>query len=340
MSEGPDPSPPSILREVAERFVTCEAATLTRDGWPVTWPLTPYPGERGGAVDVSTGLTYPAKAERSRRDPRTALLFSDPTGSGMERPPVVVVRGLATVRDRDLQANADRYVRLSMAKLPRAWRWTPAPLIRAQRWYFARIWVSVTPLEVLWWPGGDVDRPGERWRADDGTAAPASDPAPPGGALPPWRDRPADWRDRAERALAYCPRPVLTVVGSHGFPVPFRVTAARVEGDGLRLRVPVGMPAEPAGPACLTFHEHGDPFVGQRNAAIRGSAVRESDGDEVRFRVERPLGDFSIPGGRLRRSAAFLAAGRRLAPRLRREAERRGQAVPRVNLPPRQGRAG
>jgi hypothetical protein len=336
---GADPDPPAILREVAERFVTCEAATLTRDGRPVTWPLTPYRGERGATVDVSTGLTYPAKAERARRDARTALLFSDPTGSGMEPAPVVLVRGLATVRDRDLQANSDRYVRLSMAKLPRAWRWTPGPLIRAQRWYFARIWISVTPLEMLWWPGGDVDQAPERWLAPGGTAAPASDPAPLGRGPSPWRDRIAAWRDRAEEALAYCPRPVLTVVGGHGFPVPFRVAAASVVDDAVRLEMPAGMPVEPTGPACLTFHAHGEPFVGQRNAAFRGSAVRVGGG-EVRFRVERALGDFSIPGGRLRRSAAFLAAGRRLAPRLRREATRRGQPVPRVNLAPPPGRAG
>ncbi|WP_405088511.1 pyridoxamine 5'-phosphate oxidase family protein [Microbispora sp. NBC_01389] len=101
-------------REAAELFgraVVCEYASLTRDGRPVTWPVTPYVG-RDGTLDVSTGLTYPDKAERARRNPRVALLYSDrcsdAEGSGAGRAPVVLVQGRATVRDADLQAGTDR----------------------------------------------------------------------------------------------------------------------------------------------------------------------------------------------------------------------------------------
>ena len=36
--------------------------------------------------------------------------------------PVVLVQGLATVRDADLQTNSDRYVRLALAKAPEMFR--------------------------------------------------------------------------------------------------------------------------------------------------------------------------------------------------------------------------
>src|SRR6478736_9408013 len=97
--------------DTASRFVTTEYASLTAAGAPITWPVTPY---RGGArtLDVSTGLTYPLKAERARRDRRVALSFTFPAGSALASAPVIAVQGLATVRDRDLVATSSRYVRV------------------------------------------------------------------------------------------------------------------------------------------------------------------------------------------------------------------------------------
>jgi len=57
---------PTELLGVFEQAVTCQYASLTRTGTPVTVPTTPYVGALG-TLDVSTGLTYPAKAERARR---------------------------------------------------------------------------------------------------------------------------------------------------------------------------------------------------------------------------------------------------------------------------------
>ncbi|MBI4260944.1 MAG: pyridoxamine 5'-phosphate oxidase family protein [Actinobacteria bacterium] len=343
--DGPESNPagwPGELLPLFRDAATAEFASLTRDGRPVTWPLTPYVGEDGGTLDVSTGLAYPAKAERVRRDPRVALLFSDPSGSGLSSPPVALVLGLATVRDGDLQGAADRYARLSMLKLPAAWRWSPSFLIRRQRWYFARIWILVTPLRILWWPDGDTSLPPREWLAPPGTAAPPSDPSPAGGQPPPWRERPSDWRLRAARAVAGLGPPVLTVLGDDGLPVPFRARRAWADPDGFRLRMPEGWPGwpgRPEGPACCTYHLHPELFVGQENAAFVGTVEPAGRRGDVRFVVDRLLGDFSLPGSRLRRSLAFLGAGRRLQPRLRREAERRGQPVPKVNLPSRAERA-
>src|SRR5690349_6826431 len=85
---------PEELQPMFERAITCEFASLTRAGTPVTYPVTPYVSPGSATLDVSTGLAYPAKAERARRNPHVAILFSDPVGSGFHDPPVALVQGL------------------------------------------------------------------------------------------------------------------------------------------------------------------------------------------------------------------------------------------------------
>ena len=46
------------------------------------------------------------------------------------------------LRDADLQANTDRYVRLAMQKLPEATKGQPKFLLRRMRFYYARIWID------------------------------------------------------------------------------------------------------------------------------------------------------------------------------------------------------
>jgi hypothetical protein len=321
---------PDEVRPIFERFITCEYTSLTAHDTPITYPVTPYLGADGSTLDVSTGLAYPAKAERARRNPKVALLYSDPTGSGLIRPPVVLVQGYAAVRDADLQANTDRYVRLALAKLPAIYRGTPRFALRKMAWYFARIWIQVTPVRVLWWPEGRLDQQPERWEAPEG-AVPRSDPAPAGKALGAWKAGADDWRRGAAYAVQKLGAPILTLVDSEGFPASIRVRATALERDGVRVEVPGGSPVEVAGPACLTFHTHGETFTGQQNVVFVGHVRHDTVGYLVV--VERQLGDWSMAGSRLQATWSFLQNGRRLAPRLALEAQRRGQLVPLVRLP-------
>ncbi|MGY1616768.1 pyridoxamine 5'-phosphate oxidase family protein [Geodermatophilus sp. SYSU D00691] len=334
-SDLPEPSalsaaePPAHLTELARRALVCEYATLTRDGRPVTWPVTPYPGEDGATVDVSTGLTYPAKAERARRNPRVALLFSSAGEAELSGAPTVLVQGLATVRDGDLQANTDRYLRESRAKLPQAYKGMPAFLLRRLDWYLARIWVQVTPLRVLTWPGGRLDREPEHWKAPAATAAPPSDPAPAGPALPSRSEPPGDWRPFADR-IERLGVPVLTVVDPDGWPLPVRCRSSERTPEGYLLEPPTGVRLG-GGPACLTAHRHEPDMSQQENVVLVGTAEPAHDG-RTRMRIERALTDWSLTGSRLGRTLGFLAKGKTLRPRLQREAARRGQPAPRVRL--------
>ena len=320
--------PPELLG-VFERAITCEYASLTRDGAPVTVPITPYIGQ--GSIDVSTGLTYPAKAERARRNPKVALLFADAIGAGTSAAPVVLVQGHAAVRDADLQLNTDRYVRSSMLKLPASFKGQPKALLRRLAFYYARIWIETVPLRIRWWPDRDLAQQPREWRADPALPLPESDPAPPGRQPPAWLNPPQGWREVAARALQVLPLADLTVVDAEGYPVCMPVTAGALEGEEVPLQIGSGAPESPAGPACLTVHGHDEQFTTQENHTLMGTLVHGAEGS--RLHVERALADWSLTGNRVQITIGFLRKGRRLAPRLKTEAARRGQPVPTINLP-------
>jgi hypothetical protein len=323
------PGWPDGLLDVFERSITCEYASLTRSGTPVTIPTTPYVGE--GTLDVSTGLTYPAKAERARRNGKVALLFADPIGVGTGATPVVLVQGHAAVRDADLQSNTDRYVRVAGEKLPEVTKGQPKLLLKRFAFYYARMWIEITPLRIRRWADRDLAAPPHEWRLEPVPDLPSSDPEPPGRQPPPWKDAPLQWRDAAARALAELPLADLTFVDSDGYPVCVPVSAGSLVGDEVALQLGAGAPSLPDGPACLTVHGHNEQFTSQENHTLVGSLASSSGVPALR--VERALANWSITGSRAKIAIDFLRNGRRLAPRLKAEAARRGQPVPRVNLP-------
>ncbi len=315
--------------DTATRFLATEYASLTTAGAPITWPVTPYRGERS-TIDVSTGLTYPLKAERARRDRRVALSFTLPTGSGLQSPPTIAVQGHATVRDRDLVATSSRYLRASAERFPDLYAQIPTWLMRRLDWYWTRAWIEVTPTRVLWWDRGDLTELPREWTAPTGTEAPPSDPLPQGTGAGSWNPARPDWRRRTEGVLGRLPPPVLTIVDHDGFPLPLKVRSVRATGDGFAVIPPVGVDIRP-GPAFLSFHAHTDRLESQENIGLTGttSIERLANGDtEVSFSADRALADFGVPPNKVRNAVQLIRAGRRLRPRLAAEAARRSTTAP------------
>ena len=121
---------PQEVRDVFARFITTEFVTMDASGQPIVWPLTPYYSDGDPVIEVTTGVGYPKKAEDARRNPRVAMLFSDPTGSGIESGIRVLVQGTAEIDDADLGANRERYRRESAQKLPATVEMLPPKLDR------------------------------------------------------------------------------------------------------------------------------------------------------------------------------------------------------------------
>jgi hypothetical protein len=325
---------PPELNEVFERSLTVEFGSLTRSGKPVTVPVSPYVGSDRQTLDVSTGLTVPAKADRARANPKVCLLYADPIGEGMSDLPVVIVQGQAAVRDADLQRNTDRYVELSGSKYPAAVKGVPKIVMGRLVYYYARIWIEVTPLRVRWWLNRELNGEPNEWRAPTDTILPPSDPYPIGDPPPPWRPPPIDWQPVARYALDHLELRDLSTVDTDGYPVCLPVTLCALEDDTLEVQFGSDAPTLLPGPACLSFHSHAQIFTGQENRTFVGHYSPDAQGGL--FRIERALGDWSSPGNRLQVGKAFLWKAPKLAPRLKAEAARRGQPVPRVRV----GRSG
>ena len=149
-----------------------------------------------------------------------SLLFSDPTGSGIDDPCAVLVQGTAQVDDANLEANRERYWRESVEKLPATKEMHPPGFMRGFfDWYFTRIYVYVRPERVFVWSGGDFS--GEPTLYDSHLEEVRSQPLGgaarwtarrPTGGSPAWDDRMDELGRRHDTA-------VLSVVGPDGFPM-------------------------------------------------------------------------------------------------------------------------
>lgn len=251
-----------------------------------------------GSLAVTTALGMPRKAEHARRNPRVALLFSDATGAGIERPSMILVQGTAVVDDDDLDANRARYRDDTAAKPTGP---TEAPRARGHDWYFTRIYIHVRPERVLVWRDGDCGaRPdvyGELPRYSEG------EEGSHGGVLRPDR-RIAEIGGRYDTA-------VLSLVTPDAYPFSVRVpmTADR-RGRSIALDVePAGAELGPAR-VCVTAHDHDPELRWTRNFQVRGDLVADEHGWVVV--PQRTIGGFELPPtGSLVRAVANLPKIRR-----------------------------
>ena len=240
--------------DIAGSYAVAELATLTRDGSPVCWPLSP--GFERGRLIFSTGYVYPTKARNAQLNPRVAALFSDPTASGRsDNDPFVLVQGLAEVFDQDLQRNTDRYVDQLLSKrilLFSLMLHTPG-LRQLLVGYLARIWIEVTPQNETVWRREQL--PPEALRQ---ASRPASFLPKPGIELP-------------KEVFAWLPRytrpPVLAYVDREGWPVMIRAQAeVRRDHVAIGSEIEAGQGA----PACLTYHRLIDNYWANDAFLIRG----------------------------------------------------------------------
>ncbi len=309
---------PGNIQQVFARFITTEYTTIDAADHPITWPVTPYYREGAGAIDVTTGLGYPKKALDARANPRVSLLFSDPTGSGLEDAAMVLVQGIAKVDDDDLDANRKRYQRESLEKLPATKDMQPPDFLkRFVLWYYARLYVYVRPERVYVWPGGDISREPQLMDShleevrSGHVEEPETGPPEPEGGAEAWDARMDELGDRYDTA-------VLSFVAPDGFPFSARVPIS-LDRAAHRVRIgamPLGAPAEP-GLACLTAHDHDPEFKWQRNFQVRGDLVR--DGDGWSLVPHKLVGGFELPPGsmvaRTRLNLAKIRRFRKIAKR-------------------------
>jgi hypothetical protein len=314
---------PVDVQQVFERFLTTELTTVDGRGQPITWPVTPYYHSGAECIDVTTALGFPKKARDAARNPKVAMLFSDPTGSGLGRAPMVLVQGTAIVDEDDLEANRERYVREAAAKQGGPSSMPPESVQRRFGWYFNRIYMHVRPERVYVWPDGDAAREPElldshmeevRSGHDE---EPDVQPAGPEGGGGSWDPRIGELGKVYDTA-------VLSLVAPDGFPFSVRVPVSADRRSRLVLidADATGVPLQP-GLACIAAHDHEPDLAWRRNFHVRGDLVERGGGWALV--PHRLVGGFELPpGGSLTRTIGNFGKIRRFRRTAKRELRSRG----------------
>ncbi|GIE81256.1 hypothetical protein Aph02nite_72060 [Actinoplanes philippinensis] len=240
-------SDPSVFNETLQAYRTCEFATLTRSGAPIAWPTSGLV-RKDGTILLTTSLGYPRKALNIRRDGRVALLFSDPTASGLKQPEQILVRGDAICPDEIRvrpEGDLEAFWELLLARQPHSQSYLDWPMTAMTDFYYMRLLITVTPTEI-------VERP---------LPVPA---------------RPKVTSLLGAEVLAGFDSVVLTAVDKTGAPVLLRTTVSPAPG-GYRVGVPDDVPVT-EGPAGLLVHRHDDRLWNLYNASVRGELIADGNG--------------------------------------------------------------
>ena len=150
---------PPIISSALRQYYTCEMTTVNRQGQPVTWPGLQYYDQEAGQILLTVSIAFPVKALNARRHPQVCLLYSDPTGSGLQPAPAVLIQGDATVGEQlDFSSPQTRgLLRVMAQRQPESRRFLSNRLMRRLfTWYlFQRLPITVEPRRILFWPQGD-----------------------------------------------------------------------------------------------------------------------------------------------------------------------------------------
>ncbi|GAA0799241.1 pyridoxamine 5'-phosphate oxidase family protein [Spirilliplanes yamanashiensis] len=285
------------VASVLDAYRTCELLTVGRDGTPIAWPVVPV-RRADGTLLVTTSIGLPQKALNVRRDPRVALLFSDPTGSGLTAPPQILVHAHATCPDEIVTAAgpaADQW-RLLAERQPSSSAYPRFALTRRlMDWYYMRLLITVTPVAVT-------------------TRPPAPAGGPMAAAAVPGGGPPAE----AARRLPRFTSGVVAAFDESGAPTLARVRPA-VAGGALRFTGPALRP----GRASLLCHSHDAKLSGLRAFVVTGELTRDGDGWLL-------TPDRFVPGADGLNPLDMVRAIRRMRATAARYLQRRGLARPQI----------
>ncbi|PWI15797.1 pyridoxamine 5'-phosphate oxidase [Streptomyces sp. Act143] len=253
----------SVVAKTVDAYRTCEFATLARDGTPIAWPTATLRLDDDTFL-VTTSIAFAQKALNVRRDGRVAMLFSDPTGSGLDGAEQVFVSGTAVCPEELVTSPSgnEAYWSMLFDRQPDSRRYVDLPVRWLMDWYYLRLLITVTPTGVTTRP-----RLSARPAADTQLSLPGAD------------------------ILARFPTAVLGARDASGAPLLMR-TPVQATPEGFLVQTADDCDVV-AGPASLLVHRHDDRLAGLYNALVRGELRRSGEDGWllVPHRVIEPSGD-------------------------------------------------
>jgi pyridoxamine 5'-phosphate oxidase-like protein len=266
---------PHSADAVVAGFFTCEFTTLDGQGRPVTWPVEPYYERETGELIVTASIAFPVKAHNAARNPRVAMLFSDPTGSGIGAAPAVLIQGRAQVSEaREWTPHAREHFRQSVLRQPASRTFVRNALARKLfTFYFQRLNIVVRPERALVWPERDF----AQMPVEIGALVAPTTAAQPGPLST------QEWNTKlAARIVAYNSA-VVSCVDSSGYPTSARCDAT-VEAADRVIRLNALPPSQAAwcGPASVLFHRHDAELEQQYQLQVRGTLEPSRDAHILR----------------------------------------------------------
>jgi hypothetical protein len=293
----------NIPHAVLDAYRTCEFTTLGRDGTPLTWPVSPRRQEDGTLL-VTTSIGFPQKALNVRRDDRVGLLFSDPTGSGLDDPPQLFIRGTAECAGELTTSpeGLEDYWLMLYERQPSSRGYTLPGLRWLMDWYYMRLLITVTPAHA-------EERP-----SSTAVALPPDCLAPGSPELAQAWSRAVQEGIPGARQLARYPTAVLGALDTRGAAALVRTTP-QPAGDRFAVAAAPGVDLA-AGPASLLAHRHDEKLSGMHYVLVCGQVARPQTPvgpAEWLFTPERviePAGSGSLSSAiRLLRGVRASAAG-------------------------------
>jgi general stress protein 26 len=248
------------IATVISQYRTCEFATVGRSGTPIAWPAVTLYRPDDGTFVITTSVGLPQKAYNVRRNPKVALLFSDPTGSGLSGRSQVLVQGVATCPDTvaTSPAGLEEYWTRVFERQPFGRLYGSTLVTRwLMNWYYRRLVITVVVTGVHTRPGVAT--------------------APQAAGLGKRRLRGKDAFAMAARQLANYSSAVLATLDETGTPWLIRLRP-EVDADSgvVLLDIPPGEQVR-VGPASLLCHGHDAKLWNLRSFVAVGD-LEERDG--------------------------------------------------------------
>src|SRR5262245_57577025 len=99
---------PQWANDVFENYLICEFTSIS-NGKPVTFHFLFSYEPSTGLFSVTSSILFSRKIENIRDNSKVSLLFSNPTGSGIDKH-AVLVQGVARLEEKDLDHGWERFL--------------------------------------------------------------------------------------------------------------------------------------------------------------------------------------------------------------------------------------